>query len=210
MRSLVISTVLLMSTATLAYAQEGQNSHTLNEQVQRINQGEAPVPAPWERIPTNAPTQITTVNNTVTPQSGGIDSQGSGAIPALPLPVQSAGGVTYLSGGVGDEELAELKSKEKEFNVHLMMTAPGGAFVSDVHLRIVDANGAAVLDISNAGPYVYAHVKPGNYKIDATVADGGANKQMAFTLRDNGDFKQQIEFPEPGMTTEHKPTATIE
>lgn len=33
-----------------------------------------------------------------------IDSVGSGAIPALPLEVQTENGISYLSGGISDEE----------------------------------------------------------------------------------------------------------
>jgi len=214
MRTLyLLSATLFIGTASAAYAQEGQNSHTLNEQVQRINQGEAPIPAPWERTPSNGPVSAPVqapVQASAQPMTH-IDSQGSGAIPALPLPIQTtAGGTTYITGGVGDEELAELKAKSGEFNLHLLLTAPGGAFVSDVHLRVADASGAAVLDITGAGPYVYAHLKPGKYMLDASAADG-PSKQLKFTIHDKGDVKQQLEFQEEGgLTSDHKPTATIE
>ena len=41
-----------------------------------------------------------------------IDSIGSDAIPALPLTVMSNGTMKYVTGGVGDEEVAQLKSLE--------------------------------------------------------------------------------------------------
>ncbi len=81
-----------------------------------------------------------------------IDSEGGDAIPALPLEAQTVGGITYITGGIGDEELAQIKASEHQYNVHMLMTATGGAFISDVTLSITDATGKEVLAVDKAGP----------------------------------------------------------
>jgi len=139
-----------------------------------------------------------------------IDSVGSGAIPALPLDIMSNGTVTYVTGGIGDEEVAELKSKEKEFNVHLLITALKGEFISDATLKIADASGTEMLNLENAGPYVYVKLPAGNYTLEATSRTG-AVKQMKIKAPASGSIKKQFLFDvEGGVTTEHVPTATID
>ena len=126
-----------------------------------------------------------------------IDSVGEGAIPALPLDVQTSNGVTYINGGVGDEEVAELKAKAKEFNLQVLLNAPKGEFISGVTLNILDSTGAQLVSISDAGPYVYARLPAGTYTLEATDV-GNAVKKIKFTLKSGVTVKKQMTFGEAG------------
>jgi hypothetical protein len=139
----------------------------------------------------------------------GIESEGSGAIPALPLEVQTAGGITYITGGVGDEEVAQLKATEKEYNLHILMSAPGGAFISDVSLHIADASGKEVLASDGVGPYFYAKLPVGAYTI--VLTSEGESKKLPVKIKDNSNVRQTVQFKvSPGFVTPHQPTATVE
>jgi len=149
-----------------------------------------------------------TVTQTTT-EYAPIDSQGSGAIPALPLQVMTNGSITYINGGIGDEELAELKSKKHDFNLRLLLTGSSGEFVSDVSLRITDESGTQILAIDDAGPYTYVLLPKGTYTLDASSVRDTTIKRMKFTIPASGSINKQINFAEPGgVTTVHQPTAT--
>ena len=124
-----------------------------------------------------------------------IDSIGSGAIPSLPLEVQASNGISFINGGIGDEELAEVKAKAAEFNVHVMLSAKNGEFISDVSLRILDSKDAPLVAVSDAGPYFYAHMAAGTYTLETTAANG-EKKTAKITVGAKGTVKQHIVYNE--------------
>jgi hypothetical protein len=109
------------------------------------------------------------------------------ALAAPPTPKQQ-NGVSYLTGGVGQEEQAAMRALRADNNLQLTFaTQKTGAYRSDVQLDIADAKGAALLSVANAGPMFYAKLPPGTYRISAsaegktfkrTVKLGNAPKEM--------------------------------
>jgi len=138
-----------------------------------------------------------------------IDSQGSGAISAMPLEVQTAGNISFINGGISDEEVAQLKAQEHNYNVHLLINTNSGEFTSDVKLVVADSAGTALLTISDAGPYVYLQMPKGKYVATATDPQGQSKK---INLNVNGKtIRQQLVFKESGEAAKpHAPTATID
>ena len=124
-----------------------------------------------------------------------IDSVGNGAIPALPLEEQVSNGVSFINGGIGDEELAELKNKAGEFNLHVMLSAPKGEYISDVSLRILDSAGATLVSVDDAGPYFYAHMNAGHYTLETTNANG-EKKAIKLAVPEKGTLKEHVVFSE--------------
>jgi hypothetical protein len=124
-----------------------------------------------------------------------IDSQGGGAIPALPLDTYTSHGINFINGGIGDEELSLLKSKEAEFNLHVMLSAPRGEFISDVTLRLLDAKDTPLLAISDAGPYFYARLAPGSYTLETTSVKG-EKKLHKLTVTEKNSLKHHITYSE--------------
>lgn len=124
-----------------------------------------------------------------------IDSQGGNAIPALPIQVKTAGNISYLSGGIGDEELAELKSKKSEYNVHVLMNVPAGNYISNVTVDVHDAKGADVFNVSGTGPYLYFSLPSGKYTMDATSPTGD-HHTASFTVPSHGSANVHLIFKE--------------
>lgn len=118
------------------------------------------------------------------------------AAPALaadePL-VQQADGVSYVSGGVGDEERDRILSIGKDFNLKLVLATRSGAYLSDVNIVIVDGRGQQRLDVKSDGPLFYAKLPAGRYKIKAAAngvllqesVDVAAQGQRTVNLRWN-------------------------
>ncbi|GAB7129273.1 carboxypeptidase regulatory-like domain-containing protein [Silvimonas sp. JCM 19000] len=86
-------------------------------------------------------------------------------------PQTSANGAEYVSGGVGDEEMAQLKSVEKDYNMRLLFTGRDGEYQSGVKVQVTDAKGNVALDTTTSGPYLLAKLPAGRYKVNAQLDD---------------------------------------
>lgn len=75
------------------------------------------------------------------------------------------GDVSYVTGGVGTDERAELEAMSGRFNLKVMHAVPNGDFVSDVQMRISNAQGQLVLDVVTNGPLFYAQLPAGTYSV---------------------------------------------
>jgi hypothetical protein len=109
------------------------------------------------------------------------------AVLAAPTPKQQ-NGITYINGGVGEEEQAAMKAQRTDYNLLLTFaTKQSGAYRSDVQLDIMDAKGASLVTAANTGPMFFAKLPPGTYRISAaaegktfkrTVKVGNAPKEI--------------------------------
>lgn len=88
-----------------------------------------------------------------------------GAAPGM-APAQ--GGVSFVSGGVGENALAALKAREKEFNLKLIFTLTEGNYLADVGVRVNDAAGRTIIEHVTDGPIFMARLPAGSYAIQAT------------------------------------------
>jgi len=96
--------------------------------------------------------------------------------------------ITYVNGGVGEEEQAAMKAQRADYNLLLTFaTKQSGAYRSDVQLDIMDAKGANLVTAANAGPMFFAKLPPGTYRVSAaaegktfkrTVKVGNAPKEI--------------------------------
>lgn len=106
-----------------------------------------------------------------------IDSIGSGAIDDILPIVQNENGISYLTGGVSDEELAYIKEQEKNFNVRILVRAAvSGEYLSELTVRFVDKQNVNVLTVEQAGPYIYANLPVGIYNVEITTIKGNVQK----------------------------------
>jgi len=112
---------------------------------------------------------------------------GTQAALAAPTP-QQQNGIGYVNGGVGQEEQSAMRAQRADYNLLLTFaTKQSGAYRSDVQLDIMDAKGASLLSVANAGPMFYAKLPAGTYRISAaaegktfkrSVKIGAAPKEM--------------------------------
>jgi hypothetical protein len=122
-----------------------------------------------------------------------IDSQGGDAIPALPLTVMSNGTMKYVTGGIGSEELDQLKSIENEFNVQLLVATKDGGFLSDVTARVIDTKDTVLFTVDNVGPYFYLYLPPADYLLEITMP-GGSMKTLKVKAPASGATKPVVRF----------------
>lgn len=126
-----------------------------------------------------------------------IDSVGGGATEAeMPVTQKSANGIVYITGGVGDEEKAELNDLESSYNTRVVMIATNGEYMSEITLRVLDKGGKEILRVENAGPIFLANLPNGAYTLEA-AASSGAIKSAKFSVpAKNPKVKTVIRFDE--------------
>jgi hypothetical protein len=89
---------------------------------------------------------------------------------AAPAQPQQQNGVSYISGGVGQDEQNAMRALRSDYNLRLTFaTKQTGAYRSDVQLDVVDAKGNSVLSVANTGPMLFARLPPGVYRISASA-----------------------------------------
>lgn len=89
----------------------------------------------------------------------------------IPQPV-TEDGITYVSGGNGIEERQALNEIAGDYNLKLVFAEKGsGAYLADVKLSIMNMKNQKILEAVSDGPWFFAKLMPGRYKITATVEE---------------------------------------
>lgn len=92
------------------------------------------------------------------------------ALPSALPPEQTQGGVTYVSGGVGQEEAQAFEAAAAQYPLTLEFAikhAPHAEYAADVHVVVTDAQGTRVLDTTSDGPFLLAKLPAGRYTVTA-------------------------------------------
>ena len=93
--------------------------------------------------------------------------------------VTSSSGVTYVSGGAGTEEIDQLRSIEKDFNLKMVFALTSGAYLAEVNVTIVDAANKVVLDTLAEGPWFLARLPAGTYQVNASYRTNVEHRTVA-------------------------------
>lgn len=92
-------------------------------------------------------------------------------------------GVVLLSGGITVDDRVAMHAERDRYSLWIAIVAkPSGAYLSDAHLRVLDAKRReVVLERVLPGPWLMVAVRPGRYEIKATYTAEGASRPQ--TLR---------------------------
>ncbi|CAN7534778.1 carboxypeptidase regulatory-like domain-containing protein [Duganella sp. LjRoot269] len=89
---------------------------------------------------------------------------------AADLRPTSQNGVTYLSGGVGEEERQAMLDARGDYKLLLTFSTKGsGEMLADVAVTIRDHAGKEVASLVSPGPMCYLDLAPGSYRILASA-----------------------------------------
>jgi hypothetical protein len=100
-------------------------------------------------------------------------------VPAAEGIVKEQNGVRYATGGVGEEELAQLKAQESQFNLKLLNTGKKGEFVGTNTVRITNAGGEEVFNGNSDGPLFYIQLPAGSYTVTESMEGNAEQTQKA-------------------------------
>jgi hypothetical protein len=98
------------------------------------------------------------------------------ALPALAATVgtlpaeQTQGTVTYVSGGIGQDEAQAFAAAARQYPLTLEFVikhTPRAEYTANVHITIIDAQGQRLLDTRSDGPFLLAKLPAGRYTVTA-------------------------------------------
>ena len=89
-----------------------------------------------------------------------------------PIAPVTENGVTYVTGGVGEDESSAIRAMSSKFNLRMLFAGKDGTYLSDVDVVVTGASGASVVAVRTSGPMLYARLAPGRYHISATSEQG--------------------------------------
>lgn len=79
--------------------------------------------------------------------------------------------VSWLSGGVGDEAMTEMRRQSAAYNVHVMLTGIRGNYLAGVPFSVSRRNGQITVSGVTDGPLLYLKLPAGRFLI-AVEIDG--------------------------------------
>lgn len=140
------------------------------------------------------PATAATGSQSMTPSAAEVQAPKQGASDpaagALPAPQQS-GGVSYITGGFGDNQANAFKEAGAKHSVMMVFSETGGAYLADIPVQIKAKGEGANVDIKAAGPYLLIDLPDGAYT--AQASHQGKTQSKDFTV--SGQKKgQRISF----------------
>lgn len=132
------------------------------------------------------------------------------APPAFELKPVVQGDVTYLCGGVGEEEIAFMKREAKDYDLMLTFAARSGAYLADVDVSIADARGNSMLETNCDAPIMLVDLpKSGNYRVQAEAEGYTRNRVVRVTnAKRGGPGVAVASMVWPQQVLDAAPTAT--
>ncbi|MBC7857613.1 MAG: hypothetical protein H7Z39_02320 [Burkholderiaceae bacterium] len=98
---------------------------------------------------------------------------------AVQLTPKSENGITYLCGGIGAAEAAQMKREAANYNLMLTFAESSGAYMANVSVDIADARGKPILRTVCDAPIMLLNLPTaGSYKITADVNGNPISKTV--------------------------------
>jgi hypothetical protein len=112
---------------------------------------------------------------------------------AASLDEHHSGSVSYVMGGIGDEEESAIKGMMHDYSVSMTFASrrDGKAvFLADVPVAVRDAQGTIVLNVKADGPYLLVKLPPGTYTVEASHAGQTEKRSLSVSAHSS----QPLEF----------------
>lgn len=75
----------------------------------------------------------------------------------------------WLSGGIGDEALLEMRKVASAYNVHIVFSSRSGSYLASVPFRVLNGAGRTIYTGISDGPVLYLKLAPGTYRVAAEI-----------------------------------------
>jgi hypothetical protein len=101
-------------------------------------------------------------------------------------PSQHSQGISYISGGVGEEETAAILAESKQWPVLLELSQlenGRGVWIFGANIKIINIQKQVVFNAQADGPYMLINLEPGDYAIEANYQ--GVEQKRALSVKVN-------------------------
>lgn len=105
-------------------------------------------------------------------------------------PTQHSGGISYISGGVGEEETTAILAEAKQWPVLLELSQienGRGVWIFGANIKVVDAKKQVLFNAQADGPYMLINLEAGDYIIEASYQ--GIEQKRALSVKVNSTQK---------------------
>lgn len=116
------------------------------------------------------------------------------------------GDVSYVSGGIGDEEELAMQGVAGDYPLRLAFTARGtGEYLAGVQVTLKDHKGALLLDVQSEGPCLFARLPDGNYTLQAVYE--GKMQRRTFEVKPHAHVSLLMRWalPKDGVPDDEQP-----
>lgn len=117
---------------------------------------------------------------------------------AVPLPAQKlSGSVAYVTGGIPFEQIPAFTLARSAYPLNIEVYEKAGAkseFTADAQVKLFDKSGNVVLDAKTEGPYLWAKVPPGQYRLQTTL--NGRMQEQRVSIGSSGATRAVVTFPQ--------------
>ncbi|MGN6319474.1 carboxypeptidase-like regulatory domain-containing protein [Trinickia sp.] len=87
-------------------------------------------------------------------------------------------GIEYVSGGIGEEQVAAMRQMASHYSLNVMVAGRGGEYLSDVDVTIASATGKNVFTARTDGPYLLVRLPAGRYRVTAQSGQASQTRQV--------------------------------
>ncbi|MBC7756532.1 MAG: hypothetical protein H7Z20_07830 [Bdellovibrio sp.] len=106
------------------------------------------------------------------------------ALAQQPNTYKTKSGLSYVTGGIGEEDVALMKRQAKQFTLNLLLSeGTSGRWVSDANVNIYNEGSQLVFRIVAAKPMLYVNLPAGTYTILAN--NNGQKLRHKITIEEN-------------------------
>lgn len=102
------------------------------------------------------------------------------ALPANGVTTEVAeyGDIRYVTGGIGDSDVARTRQLARGMNLELVFAQMNGDYLADVDVALHDGKGDEVLRVDGADPLLFAQMPPGRYVVKAQVEGKAVEREV--------------------------------
>jgi len=119
------------------------------------------------------------------------------ATPAMPPPDTSARntspndipvahdnhGIAYVTGGVGQDEVAAFRGLASGYNMRATFMTGSGEYLSGVAVQVARSDGTVVFNATSDGPYLFARLPQGHYRLTAMLDGAPRSRELYVPAR---------------------------
>lgn len=98
--------------------------------------------------------------------------------------VQEQQGISFVSGGLGQDARARLQAMEGEFNLKLVFALDAGQYLSGIRVRIANQSQDTLLDTTTDGPILLVRMPAGQYVVTASKGQDSKRRELSVDRRE--------------------------
>jgi hypothetical protein len=124
-----------------------------------------------------------------------VSANGAAFAQSLPQPA-SKNGVSYITGGVGEDEVQAFRAAAPGYNLRMTFASKAGNYLSDIDVTIMSGAGRPILSVRTEGPFLFVQLPAGRYQIRAQTHRVTETRKTQVPAHGGADLRFYWEDPD--------------